>query len=71
MTLHHLVIGQVATRRIKYLLLLGLDAIQNSNGMIRRTIVVTPHHRFIMSVGTDDGDFLCILLQRQNVIFVL
>ena len=70
-TFHNLVIRQVTARSIEQLLLLGLDTVKDRHRMVRGTIIVAPHHRFIICIRTDDSDFLCILLQRKNLILVL
>ena len=68
--LHHLVIGQVAAGSIEQFLRLGLDTIENRNSMIWGSIIVTPHHRGIVSIGTNDGN-LFLLIQGQDIVLVL
>ena len=62
MTLHDLVVGQVATRQIDEILMLGLDTVEDGDGMVRCAVVVTPHHRLIVGIRTDNGNFLLTLL---------
>ena len=71
MAFHHQVVGQVATRDIDNLLLLGLDTVEDGDGVVGRTVIVTPHHGLAMGVRTDDGYLLSILLQWQDVAVVL
>ena len=75
MTLHHLIIRQVTAWRIEHLLLASCSllleyAIKNRYGRIGRTIVVTPHHRFIVSIGTNNGNTL-LFVERQDAVVVL
>ena len=69
-TLHHFVVGQVAASSIEQFLRLGFDAIKDSDSMVGGTVIVTPHHRCIVSIGTNNGN-LFFLIQRQDVVFVL
>ena len=69
--LEYLIVSQIASRDISDFLLLGLDAVKDGDGMIGRTVVVTPHHRLVVRIRTDDGNLLCILLQRQDIAVVL
>ena len=62
MTLHHLIVGQVTAWEIDQLLLLGLDAVEDGDGVIRCTIIVTPHHRLVLSIRSDNSNLLCVLL---------
>ena len=39
--------------------------------MVWGTIIVSPHHRLVMSIRTDNGNLLGILLQRQDIVLVL
>ena len=39
--------------------------------MGRHTIVVTPHHRCIIGIRTDDGEPFTTLLQGQDTILIL
>ena len=71
MTLHYLIVGQIAAREIDELFLFGLDAVEDGNGVIRRAIIVTPHHRLVLSVGTNHGYLLSVLLQGQDIVIVL
>ena len=70
-TLHHLVVGQVAAGFIEQFLLLGLDAVEDGDGLIGRAVVVAPHHRLVGGIGTNDGNLLLILLERQDVSVIL
>ena len=71
MAFHHLVVGEVAAWDIDQLLLLGFNAVEDGDGVIGRTVIVTPHHRLVAGIGADDGNLLGILLQRQDVALVL
>ena len=68
---HHLLVGEVAAGDVDQFLLFGLDTVEDGDGVIRRTVVVTPHHRCVVGIRTDDGDLLHILLQRQDIALVL
>ena len=70
-TVEHLVVGQVAPGMIEEFLLFALDSVENGDRMVRHTVVVTPHHRGIVSIRTNHGDLLRILLQGENIILVL
>ena len=70
-TLHHFVVGQVATGEIHQFLLLGLDTVEDGDGLVGRSVIVAPHHGFIVGIGANDGDLLCIFLQRQDIVLVL
>ena len=69
--LHHPVVGQIATLSVKKFLLLRLDAVENGDGMVRRTVVVTPHHRLVVGIGTDNGNTFLILLEGKHIVLVL
>ena len=71
MAFHHLVVGEVAAWDIDQLLLLGFNAVEDGDGVIGRTVIVTPHHGLVAGIGADDGNLLGILLQRQDVALVL
>ena len=68
-----LVVHQVTSLEGDKLVLLQttLDAIKDRNSLSWRTIVVTPHHRLVIHVRTDEGDFLLLLAERQYLILVL
>ena len=70
-TLHYLVVGQVTTRQINQFLLFLLKTVENGYGMVGRTVVVSPHHGFIVGIRTDNGYLLLIFLQRQDIVVVL
>ena len=70
-TLEDSVISQVATCMVIEFLLLGLDAVKNRDGMIRRSVVIAPHHGLVVGIRADNGYLLGIFLQRQNVILIL
>ena len=71
LALHHLVVGQVATGEINEILLLGLKTLEDCDGLVGRTIVVTPHHRLVVGVRTDYCDLLLSFLQGEDVVLVL
>ena len=52
-------------------LFLGLDTVQNGDGAVGHTVIVTPHQRCIIGIGADDGNTFLILLQWQHVVLVL
>ena len=70
-TFHHFIVGQVATGEIHQFLLFGLDAVENGDGLVGCSVIVTPHHGFIVGIGANDGNLLCIFLQRQDIVLVL
>ena len=39
--------------------------------MVGHAVVVAPHHRSVVGIGADDGNFLGVLLQWQDIIFIL
>ena len=69
-TLHHLVVGQVTTCSIEQFLRLGFDTVEDGDGMVGRAVVVTPHHRHIVSIRTNHGNLL-LFVQWQNIVFIL
>ena len=68
---HHLVVGQVAAREIDHFLLFGAYAVKDGDGVVGCAIVITPHHRYVIGIGTDDSNLFCIASQGQNATFVL
>ena len=69
-TLHHLVVSQVAALGIEQLLRFSLDTVKDGHSRIGRTIIVTPHHGLVIGIRTNDGNFL-LFTERQNVVVVL
>ena len=71
MALHHTIVGEVATWQIDQLLLFGLDTIEDGHCVVGCTVIVTPHHRLVVGIRTYHGNLLRILLQGQDITFVL
>ena len=71
MALHHLVVGQVTAGDIEELLLFGFDTVEDGDGVVRCSVVVTPHHGYIVGIGTDHCYLLLSFLQGEDVILVL
>ena len=67
-TFKGLVVGKVATGKVFHILLsdLLLNTFQNGHSLVRCSIIVTPHHRLIIGIRTDDCDFL--LGEWQNAV---
>ena len=70
-TLHHFVVSQVTTSMVEEFLLFGLDTVEDRNGMIRCTVIVTPHQGLIVGIRTNHGNLLSILLQGQDITLIL
>ena len=70
-TLKDSVVSQVAACMVVEFLLLGLDTVENRDGMVRRAVVIAPHHGLVIGIGADNGYLLRIFLQWQNVILIL
>ena len=56
---------------VEQLLLFSLDAVKDGDGMVGHAVVVAPHQRGIIGVGTDDGQRFLVFLQRQDMVLVL
>ena len=70
-TVHHFVVGQVTAGKRHQFLLFCLDAVEDGDGVVGRSVVVTPHQRFVVGIRTDDGNLLLVFLQWQHVALVL
>ena len=68
---HYLVVGQITALRIEHFLRLGLNAVKDSDGMVGLSVIISPHHRCIVGIGTNDGNLLLAILQRKYVILIL
>ena len=58
--LYHHLFGEVATLEIYHIFLscLCFYSVKNGDGGVWRSIIVSPHHRDIVGIGTDDGNLL-------------
>ena len=70
-TVDNTFLGEVASLEIRNVLLahLGANAVEDSDGRIRSTVVISPHHRDIVGVRTDDGNLLLLGKGKQFLIF--
>ena len=71
MTLHHLVVCEIAARNIYDILLFCTDATEDSNSIIGGAVIVSPHHRLIVGIRSDNGYLLRITFQRQDIVIIL
>ena len=71
MTLHHLIVCEITTRNIYDILLFCTDAAEDSNSIIGGAVIVSPHHRLVVGIRSDNGNLLCITFQRQDIVIVL
>ena len=69
---HYLQVCEVTALNILYILVFALDTTKNRNGVIRRSVIITPHHGIIVGIRSNNGNlFICIFIKRQNIIVVL
>lgn len=49
----------------------GLDAVEDGDGAVGRTVVVAPHHGSVVGIGPDDGDGFPTGLEGEHPSLVL
>ena len=67
-TLESLVVGKVTATQVNDIALTHhlLYSLEDSNCLVRRSVVVTPHHRLVVGIGSDNGNLT--LLQWQDAV---
>ena len=67
-----LVGGEVTAFEVNQIFVVAAQSVENVDGVCRRTVVVAPHHRRVVGIGSDDGDALMALrVEGQDVAAVL
>ena len=71
--IQNLVVHQVASIKGDNLVFLQTtpDTIQDGNCLSWSTIIVSPHHRFVIHIRSDESNLLYFFIERQNLILVL
>ena len=69
-TVDNTFLGEVASLEIRNVLLahLGTNAIENSDSGVRSAVVISPHHRDIVGIRSDDSNFLFLGERQQSLI---